>query len=307
MTTAALPFIKEAVDSGRGLRPRWYEPVFSMQSTNRPHEQYTSFAKFGLMATVDEGSPVSYDTPLQGFDKTLTPIQYALGFKVSRLAFDDDRLGPIKNLASGLGESDTETRNIVTADIFNNGTSGSFLGPDGVALFSTAHLREDGITFRNRLATAADFSITSFKTAMIDFRNFRDGRGKRLSLRPNTIATAPDAWNDVQEVLVSMGRPDTANRAENTYNKFFNEGGFNLLPPVDYLTDLDSVYLLADKAQLDPYPLMFLERESFNTASDVDFDTRTLKHAAWTRYDVDWINNGLGVYAMNRRNNRNSG
>ena len=291
MTTAALPFIKEAVDSGRKQRPRWYEPVFNMQSTDRPHEQYTTYAKFGTMVETDEAGPVTYDTPLQGFDKTLTPLQYSLGFKVSRIAFDDDKLGPIRNLASGLGESDTESRNIITADIFNNGFSNSFLGPDGVELFSTLHLREDGVTFRNELATPADFSITSLRTALIDFRNFRDGRGKRQNYMASWIAIPPDLEYDVREVLESAGRPDTTDRADNVM-----KGLLSKVVVCDYFTDTDAWFIGTDKGSMEFYPLVFLEREAFNTASDVDFDTRTLKHAAWTRYDVDWVSNGVGVF-----------
>ncbi len=292
MTTSALPFIKAAIESGRNLRPRWYEPVFDMLSTDRPHEQYTTYAKFGNMVETDENSPVTYDTPLAGFDKTLTPVQYSLGFKVSRIAFDDDRLGPIRNLASGLGESDTESRNIITADIFNNGFDGNFTGADGLELFSTAHVHEDGSTFRNELATSADFSITSLRTALIDFKNFRDGRGKHLNLVPDWILVPPDLIYDVMEVLSSSDRPDTGNRATNVMKGIIP----NIYESV-FLTDTDAWFIGASKASLgDAYPLKFLEREAFNTAVDVDFDTRTQKHAAWARYDVDWVGNGKGIY-----------
>lgn len=292
LSTSALPFLKEAIDWGRKLRPEWYPQVFRMETTDRPFEQYTTYTRFGTFVETDEAAPVTYDAPIQGFDKTLTPLQYSLGFKVSRIAFDDDKLGPLRNLASGLGESSTESKNISTADIFNNGYSASFTGPDGVALFSTSHVREDGSTFRNTLATAADFSITSLKTALIDFRNFRDGRQKRLNLIPTTILIPPDLYYDVAEVLMSSERPDTANRATNVYNKFFGGNGFNIIV-CDYLTDTDAWSILADKEY---HGLVFLQREPFNSAADVDFDTRTLKHAAWERYDIDWINNGVGVY-----------
>ncbi len=79
LTTSALPFLKRLVDSGTKLRPKWYEQVLRMETTDRPHEQYDSYAKFGLMVQTDEGSAVTYDLPIQGFDKTLTPVDYSLG------------------------------------------------------------------------------------------------------------------------------------------------------------------------------------------------------------------------------------
>ena len=64
---------------------------------------------------------------------------------------------------------------------------------------------QDGstVTFRNELATSADISITSLRTALIDFRNFRDGRNKRLNLRPMKIIVPPDGEWDVREILKS--------------------------------------------------------------------------------------------------------
>ncbi|MGH9967716.1 MAG: Mu-like prophage major head subunit gpT family protein [Pyrinomonadaceae bacterium] len=293
MTTAALPFLRRIVESGRKKRPEWFQDVYRMESTDRPHEQYTSIAKFGTFVETDEGASVTYDSALQGFDKTLTPLQYSLGFKVSRIAFDDDRIGPLKNMARDLGWSWTESRNILSADIFNNGFNSSFTGADGLELFSTAHIREDGVAFRNELATSADFSITSLRTAFIDFRNFRDGRGKRLNLSPESILIPADGYFDVAEVLQSTDRPDTANRAKNVTPDFFGQGMLAKIIVSDYLTDTDAFFLIGPK---DDHGLVFLEREPFSVENDVDFDSRTLKTAAWGRFDVDWVNNGVGVY-----------
>ena len=91
---------------------------------------------------------------------------------------------------------------------------------------------------------------------------------------------------------MSSERPDTANRATNVTNKFFGGNTFNIVVS-DYFTDTDAWFMGAAKEY---HGLVFLEREAFNTQADVDFDTRTLKHAAWGRFAVDWINNGIGVF-----------
>lgn len=293
MTTAALPFLKTVVESGRKKRPEWFTDVFRMETTDRPHEQYTTIAKFGTVVETDEGSAVTYDVALQGFDKTLTPLQYSLGFKVSRLAFDDDRIGPLKSMASDLGWSWTESRNILAGDVFNNGFDSSFTGADGVELFSTAHVHEDGSTFRNELATSADFAITSLRTAFVDFRNFRDGRGKRLNLVPEIILSADDLYWDIAEVLQSTDRPDTAERAKNVTPDYLGQGKLMKQMSTNYLTDTDAWFLIGPK---EDHGLIVLDREKFTVENDVDFDTRTLKTAAWGRFDIDWVGNGKGVY-----------
>ena len=292
-TTAALPWLKAVVESGRKKRPEWFTDVFRMESTDRPHEQYTTIAKFGTMVETNEGSAVTYDVALQGFDKTLTPVDYSLGFKISHRAFHDDKIGALTNMASDLGWSHTESRNILTADIFNNGFDSAFTGADGVELFSTAHVHEDGSTFRNELATSADFTITSLRTAFVDFRNFRDGRGKRLNLQPEVILSSNDLYWDIAEVLQSTDRPDTAERAKNVTTQYFGQGMLAKQKCTNYITDTDAWFLIGPK---EDHGLIVLDREKFATMNETDFDTRTMKVAAWATYDVDFIGNGKGLY-----------
>ena len=221
-------------------------------------------------------------------------MQYSLGFSVSRLALDDDKIGPLKNLASHLGRSYTESRNILAADIYNNGFNSAFTGSDGVELFSTVHLQDaSAVTFNNELDTSADLTITSLRTALIDFRDFLDGRNKRLNLRPNKIIVPPNLEWDAREILKSQMRPDTANNAVNAFQgDEMNTGGLQIYV-WDYLTDTDAWFLQAPE---EDHWMVFLEREKFNTVSNVNFRNRALEVAAWARFDVDWVNNGTGVY-----------
>lgn len=295
-STSALPWLQEATDWARHNKPLWYQNIYNMETTDKPYEQYTTYTKFGGMVQTDEGSPVTYDTAIQGFDVTLTPLQYSLGYQVSRILYDDDKLGVARNFASGLGESDIETRNLLAAAWINGGTAAPYTAADGVVLWSTAHYREDGVTFRNRLATAADFSITSFRTALTDFATqFKSGRGFFQNYTPQRILCHHDSWWDVNEVLKSDLRSDTANNATNVQKDYFGNGSFIIEPPCAYLTDTDSVYLFAGKQD---HGMLCLEREAFNTATDVDFDTRTLKTGAWARYAFGVKNTGIGAYAM---------
>ena len=294
MTTAALPFLEEVIDQGRKVRAEQFRPFFRMQSTDKPHVQYTSMGALGPFVETDENSDVTFDAPGQGFDRTLTPLQYSLGFSVSRIALDDDKIGPLKNLASHLGRSYTDSRNILAADIFNNGFNSSFTGSDGVELFSTAHLQDAStVTFNNELDTSADFSITSLRTALIDFADFRNARNMRLNLRPIRIIFPPELEWDIREVLKSQLRSDTANNAVNAFlGDEMNTGGL-ALNKWNYLTDADAWFLQA--AEEDHW-LIFLEREKFSVVSDVNFRNRALETAAWARFAVSWVNNGVGIY-----------
>ena len=296
LTVDALPWLEEIIDQGRKVRPEEFRRFFRMNSTDKPHVQYTSFGTLGTFVQTDENDDVTFDVPNQGFDKTLTPLQYSLGFSVSKIAFDDDKIGPLRNLASHLGRSYTESRNILAADIFNNGFSNAFTGADGVELFSSLHLQDgSSVTFRNELATTADLSITSLRTALIDLRNFRDGRNKRINLRPNKLIIPPDLEFEAREILQSVGRSDTANRADNVFPKAELSLTGDSINVWNYLTDTDAWFLQAPE---EDHWLIFLEREAFNVASDVRFRNRALETAAWSRFDIDWVNNGTGIFGV---------
>ena len=183
----------------------------------------------------------------------------------------------------------------MAADIFNNGFSGSFAtGADGLELFSTAHLLDgSAVTFNNELDTSADLSITSLRTAQIDFSDFRDGRNKRLNLRANKLIVPRDLEWDALEILKSQLRSDTSNNAVNAFTlDGYSTSGLAVMM-WNYLTDPDAWFLQAPE---EDHYLIFLEREPFNVVSDVNFRNRALETAAWGRFDVDWVNNGIGVY-----------
>ena len=296
MTTAALPWLEEVIDQGRKVRPEEFREFFRMQTTDNPHKQYTSQGTLGTFVETDENANVTFDSPNQGFDKTLTPLQYTLGFSTSRIAMDDDNQNVLNTLAQHLGRSYSETRNILSADIFNNGFSNSFTGADGVELFSSLHLQDgSSVTFRNELATTADLSISTLQTALIDFRNFRDGRNKRLSLRPNKLIIPPDNEFNAREILQSAGRSDTANRADNQFPNAELSLTGDSIKVWNYLTDTDAWFLQAPE---EDHWLVFLEREPFNVTSDVNSRNRALETMAWARFDVDWVNNGIGIFGV---------
>lgn len=295
-TTDALPWLEEVIDQGRKVRPEEFQAFFKMQTTDNSHKTFTSTGTLGTFVETDENANVTFDSPNQGFDKTMTPLQYSLAFDVSRIARDDDKWSVINSLASHLGRSFSETRNILAADIFNNGFSNSFTGADGVELFSSLHLQDgSSTTFRNELATTADLSISTLQTALIDFRNFRDGRNKRLNLRPNQLIVAPAGEFNAREILQSDLRSDNGNNAINAITRAELSLTGNSIKVWNYLTDDDAWFLQAPE---EDHWLVFLEREPFNVETDVNFNNRAMRTAAWARFDVDWVNNGIGIFGV---------
>jgi phage major head subunit gpT-like protein len=264
--------------------PDQYSEVFRMETTSRSIEQTTEVTGFGQFAVVPENDKTVYDDPLPGFNKTYIPAQYSLGFKVSRIAQDDDKFGVVRKLASELGKSAKETKEVVCASVINTGFT-SATGPDGQTLFSTAHPLVGGGTQSNRLSYASDPDVTSIQLVLTAMWQTVDDRGKKLRIPPKKMVVPSSYEFIVAELLGGDSRADTANRAINSFNRRSGMPSFDSWMVWDYLTDPGAWLVLADKEDTE---LRHYNRESFNTVHDVEFESRSVKTAGWMRFAVGY-------------------
>lgn len=287
-----LPAIDEVVMTKYSRFPDQYSEVFRGETTTRSIEQTTEVTGFGQFALVPEADSTRYDDPLPGFAKTYIPAQYSLGFKVSRIAKDDDKFGVITKLAAELGRSGKETIEVTAASIFNNGFITT--GLDGKALFATDHPLVGGGTQTNKLSYATDPDVTSIQLALTDMRQTVDHRGKKLRIPPKK-AIFPSALEFIAaELLGGTDRPDTANRTINAFRRRSGMPSFDSWMVWDYLSDPHAWFL---EGEVSDTELRFYWREQFNTVHDVDFDTRSLKTAGWMRFAVGY-NGFYGIYGI---------
>jgi len=288
-----LPAIDEVVMTKYSRFPDEFSSVFRMESSNRSIEQTTEVTGFGQFGVIPEGDTTRYDQPLPAFNKTYTHAQYGLGFKVTKVAMDDDRFGVVKKLATELGRSAKETIEVTAAAVFNTGFT-SATGPDGQALFSTAHPLVGGGTQSNKLSYPTDPDVTSIQLALTAMRTTLDQRGKKLRI-PTKCMILPPALEFIGAEL--LGGPDRADTANHTINAFRRRSGmpsFDSWMVWDYLTDPNAWFLQSEKEDTE---LRFYWREEFNTVHDVDFDSRSVKTAGWMRFSVGY-NGFYGIYGV---------
>lgn len=291
--TTMLPALDELIFNKFDRFPPQYTQVFRGMTSGRSIEQTSEVAGLGTFSKVDEGQPLRYDEAVPGFNKTYTHSQFALGFKITRVMVDDDRFGIINKLAGDLGRSAKETMELDAVSDFNNGFSGSFLGPDGQPLFSTQHpLVKAGGVQTNTLAVAADLDIASLEMALTDFRRMKDPSGKKIRVKPNMLIVPPETEFAASEILNGTMRADTANHTLNAFKSRVGMPSFEKLMVWDYLSDPDAWFIMADPSDTE---LRWYDREKFNTVHDVDFDTRSIKTAGWMRYSHGW-SSFYGVY-----------
>lgn len=271
--------------------PDYLSKVFDVQSSTKSIEQFSQVSGMGLLGALSEGEPVTYDKPVQGYDSTFTHTRFGLGFKVSQDVIEDDKIGLVAKMARELGRSVQYTAQIQAASVFNNAFSGSFLGPDGVCLCSASHpLVKSGGFQSNLLSTAADLDVTSLELALTDFETQRDSSGKLIHVPCRKIIVAPaNRWN-VQEILKSAMRSDTANNTANAFKWAMDGAPDPFIYP--FLTDSDAWFLTGEPQ--DTGLVWFWRRRPY-TKGEADFDTETGKTAARYKCSFGW-HDFYGVY-----------
>jgi hypothetical protein len=259
-----------------------YKALFDTQSSTKAYEEDQLIPGLGLAPIKTEGAAVAYDTLSQGLTSRYTHLAYSLGFILTREALDDNQykskaLKAMKMLA----RSFRQTKEIVGANVYNRGHSGSYLGADGVALFSTAHPTLAG-NQSNRLTTAADMSEASVEDLVVLMANAVDERGLKIKLTPKNLIYPTALMFEATRILKSVGQNDTANNATNALRSMglFTDGG----QVNHYLDDSDAFYIRTDAEQ----GMVHFERTAPEFAQDNDFDTSNLKYKGYERNSFGW-------------------
>jgi hypothetical protein len=292
----------------RGLAPEVYEPfvnhihfqeftqqglmypsLFKSETTNQAFIDDFSFAGLGRYQLKPEGTNITFDDPVQG-DRRRTPIlTYALGFRATMEALEDDQHGLVRRMSSDLGGSGRDSQDRLAWDLINDGAAGAtYLGPpegDGTrrALWSTAHvpLKNPAATQSNRVNPGVALSQTGIQAAVTIFRLTQSEEERYVENTPTKLLTHPDEEWNAGEILKSENK---VNSADNNVNMVSRLGLGHMQVP--YLTDTDAWSLWGDKHQV-----TWVNRKSLTTTTSVDSQTgdrSTMSHWRSNVYIGGW-------------------
>jgi phage major head subunit gpT-like protein len=265
-------------DNFNAVGEQWPDLFMRKTSTNQ-YEDISYIAPFGTIPTKNEGAAVTYDDPIQGFDKRYTHLTYALAYRITREMKEDERYGIINKFPASIGRSMAETRNISGAGIYNDGFDSTVrTGGDGKELFATDHPLMGGGTEQNELTNAANLSASSLEQALQDIRATTDDRGKLLNIRATKLVVPPELQSTAEILLGSRLDPDSANNAINPYSR----RGLSIVV-VDYLTSATAWFLLGSDHTVTWYDRIMPSNEPGN-----DFDTDDSKFKARARWSNGW-------------------
>lgn len=264
--------------------------IFVTETSDRSFEEEQKISGFGAAPTKLEGQAIQYDTAQEAWTSRYVHETIAMGFAITEEAIEDNLYDQLSaRYTKALARAMAYTKQVKAASILNNGFSGSYLGGDGVSLFSTAHPLVGGGTNSNRPAVNTDLNETALENAVIDIAAWTDDRGLLIAARPMKLVIPPALQFEATRILQTEQRVGTA---DNDINALKNNGSIPGGYTINHwLTDPDAWFLTTDV----PNGLKHFVRAPLKTGMDTDFDTGNGRYKARERYSFGW-SDPLGMY-----------
>jgi len=267
-----------------------HKEIYETEQSERSFEEETKLSGFSAAPVKNEGSAIAYDNAQEAFTARYNHETIALGFSITEEAVEDNLYDSLSaRYTKALARAMSYTKQVKAASVINNGFSSSYLGGDGVALFSTAHPLISGGTNSNRPSTNADLNETSLENAVIQIAGWTDERGLLIAAKPRKLIVPPALMFVATRLLETSLRVGTT---DNDINALKNNGSIPEGYTVNhFLTDANGWYLTTDV----PNGLKHFERMALTNSMDGDFDTGNVRYKARERYSFGW-SDPLGVF-----------
>lgn len=179
--------------------------------------QFEPITGLGLAQQTGEKEPYSREDLAQTNSVTITPVKFTKAIDISEEMLRFNLWPKINSLASANANALNGRIDTNAAKIYYLGFGTTFFtGGDGSALFAT-HTLGDGSTGANNTSNTLNYD--NLKTAVQALDRFTDDKGiQLLPCRKLRLIVAREKKEKAEEVLRSIGNPDSANRVNNVFN-----------------------------------------------------------------------------------------
>lgn len=259
--------------------PALYPKCFTIKKSDKAFEKEQGVTGLPLAAVKDQGSPIAFVDPFQGFQKEYVNVTYGIGASVTKEMFADEQYGYINSLPEMLARSMRQTEETTHFNVLNTGFAATPVGADGVSLFNASHPMVGGATaLRNQLATASDLSMTALETAFTDIMDFYDDQALKIRVLPKKLVVPTALWAVARKIMETEKAVGSADNDKNVLM-----GALELIVS-PWLTDTDAWFIITDA----PNGLVSYTRQEAELDRDNDFDTKNLKFTAVRRWISSW-------------------
>jgi|TARA_A100000171_G_scaffold42905_1_gene44584 hypothetical protein len=267
-----------------------HKEIFDQESSERSFEEEVKLSGFSAAPVKDEGAAISYDNAQEAWSARYNHETIALGFSITEEAMEDNLYDSLSSrYTKALARAMAYTKQVKGAAVLNNGFNSSYVGGDGVELFSTAHPLVSGGTNSNEPSVNVDLNETSLEAAIIQIAGWTDERGLLIASRPLKMVVPPALQFVATRLLETELRTATA---DNDINAVRSMGAIPQGYTVNhFLTDTDAWFLKTDV----PNGMKYFVRTPMQTSMDGDFDTGNARYKARERYSFGW-SDPLGMW-----------
>ena len=263
--------------------PELWRQFVQVDTSVKAFEEEVMSVGLGYAPLKFEGETISYDSGADSYVARYQNQTYALAFAITEEAEEDGLYGSLgARYARSLATSMQETKEVNGHALLNNGFSSSFLGGDGVSLFSPAHPLYNGGTLSNTLSTQADLAEASLEDAMNQIGLWQDDRGLQINVGLKKLVVPTALRFIARRLLESPYRPGTGDNDINAIKDM------DMLPEgvvvTPYLTDTAQWTIITDVDD----GLKHFVRVKIQRGMEGDFETGNVRYKSRERYCFGW-------------------
>lgn len=253
-----------------------WRKLVTTKTTQKAKEEVAFMTGLGLIPLKQEGSPIAYDARLMGYSKEFVMDTFGGGVRITEEAIEDDLYSKMESVMRDLGVSARETRQYRIASIYNGGFGTTLnTAGDGLAIFSSSHVRVDGSTWSN-LMTASSVNYSTLQSAILQFENQVDHRGKLIVQSPTMIICGRNLEFVFLNLLNTVtGAPETAENSTNVIRAGRGRLQLVVYPYID--ESATKPWFLQGEAGNVSQGIVYWSRVPVTFAREKDFDTGDAK------------------------------
>jgi hypothetical protein len=220
-------------------RRMWNQPIqglgyWNVLSTTKSSEKHSYVASSGVAPQSRDVDLMNWQTPIQGFDNTYTPVVYRLGMAIERRLVETDQFNVVNKQMEDLNRSARLTLELYAALPFNTAFDANveWVCADGMNLIDSARPMEaQGEGTWSNLETSGALTQARVGTMRLNFRKNTDEFGNPAPLLMKNIAIPPDLQDTTIVNLETADQPGSSLNSTNYLTRY------NLSYKVwDYLT-----------------------------------------------------------------------
>lgn len=275
--------------------PQHYPDLFNIVPSTRAYEDWFEVSGLGTLRLKPEGTPITYDIPVQGPRRRVVHSTFGLGFQVTKEAKADEQFEVIDQQARDLGASAREHQDILAFGAVNDFFTGTIYnvadtGTNTKAVVDTAHYimkpKTAGATASNKVNPGVALGVTGLEAGITLMRLTKTREDRYTNMRAEILLVHPSLDHRAYELLNSEFKIDSQDNNKSTVAT--SRTGMRPMS-VPYLSSTDDWFLFANKSK---HKLTWHNREAVTMdTSGRDYQTKNTMVDAMYRASVavkDW-------------------